>query len=124
MGAFWCIAKGSVEEPRMLQLEYTGAAPGNGKTVCLVGKGVTFDAGGISIKPSANMDAMRADMGGAAVTVATVYAAALNKMSGRLVTLTPLAENMPSGTAVKPGDVVTARNGTTIQGGVLNNSSI
>jgi len=115
MGAFWCIAKGSVEEPRMLQLEYNGAAPGNGKTVCLVGKGVTFDAGGISIKPSANMDAMRADMGGAAVSVATVYAAALNKMSGRLVCLTPLAENMPSGTAVKPGDVVTARNGTTIQ---------
>ena len=61
------------------------------------------------------MDAMRADMGGAAVSVSTVYAAAMNKMSGRLVCLTPLAENMPSGTAVKPGDVVTARNGTTIQ---------
>ena len=61
------------------------------------------------------MDAMRADMGGAAVSVSTVYAAALNKMPGRLVSLTPLAENMPSGTAVKPGDVVTARNGTTIQ---------
>ena len=115
MGAFWSIAKGSVEEPRMLQLEYNGPAPGNGKTVCLVGKGVTFDAGGISIKPSANMDLMRADMGGAAVSVSTVYAAALNKMSGRLVCLTPLAENLPSGTAIKPGDVVTARNGTTIQ---------
>ena len=58
---------------------------------------------------------MRADMGGAAVSVSTVYAAAMNKMSGRLVCLTPLAENLPSGTAVKPGDVVTARNGTTIQ---------
>jgi len=115
MGAFWCIAKGSIEEPKMLKLEWNGPTPANGKTICLVGKGVTFDAGGISIKPSANMDAMRADMGGAAVSVSTVYAAAMNKMSGRLVCLTPLAENMPSGTAVKPGDVVTARNGTTIQ---------
>merc|ERR1719197_1860690 len=87
MGAFWCIAKGSVEEPKMLKLEWNGPTPANGKTICLVGKGVTFDAGGISIKPSANMDAMRADMGGAAVSVS----------------------------AVKPGDVVTARNGTTIQ---------
>ena len=58
---------------------------------------------------------MRADMGGAAVSVATVYSCALNQTHGRIVCLTPLAENMPSGTAVKPGDVVTARNGTTIQ---------
>merc|ERR1711962_1786509 len=106
MGAFWCIAKGSVEEPKMLKLEWNGPTPANGKTIRLVGKGVTFDAGGISIKPSANMDAMRADMGGAAVSVSTVYAAAMNKMSGRIVCLTPLAENMPSGTAAKPDVVI------------------
>ena len=87
----------------------------SGKKICLVGKGVTFDAGGISIKPSANMDAMRADMGGAAVTVSTIYALAMAKAPGNYVALTPLAENMPSGTANKPGDVVTARNGMTIQ---------
>merc|ERR1712168_1387230 len=77
MGAFWSVAKGSIEEPKLLKLEYNGAAKKeNDKTICLVGKGVTFDAGGISIKPSASMDLMRADMGGATVTVSTIYLAA------------------------------------------------
>jgi len=115
MGAFWSVAKGSEEEPKLLKLEYNGPSNPSGKKICLVGKGVTFDAGGISIKPSANMDAMRADMGGAAVTVSTIYALAMAKAPGNYVALTPLAENMPSGTANKPGDVVTARNGMTIQ---------
>lgn len=115
MGAFWCIAKGSVEEPKLLKLEYNGPTKKDNKTICLVGKGVTFDAGGISIKPSLNMNLMRADMGGAAITVATVYLLALNRSAGTVIALTPLAENMPSAMAVKPGDVVVARNGMTIQ---------
>ena len=84
-------------------------------TFCLVGKGVTFDSGGISIKPSASMGDMRADMGGAAVTVAAMKAIAQAGLKGRIVALTPLAENMPAGNASKPGDVVVARNGKTIQ---------
>jgi len=115
MGAFWSVAKGSIEEPKMLKLEYNGPTKAGNKKICLVGKGVTFDAGGISIKPSANMDAMRADMGGAAVCVSSVYLMALNRAPGSVVCLTPLAENLPSGSANKPGDVVTARNGMTIQ---------
>lgn len=115
MGAFWSVAKGSIEEPKMLKLEYNGATKQNEKCICLVGKGVTFDAGGISIKAAANMDLMRADMGGAAITVATIYAMALNRTPGKMVALTPLAENLPSGSANKPGDVVVARNGMTIQ---------
>jgi len=115
MGAFWSVAKGSIEEPKMLKLEYNGPTKAGNKKVCLVGKGVTFDAGGISIKGSANMDLMRADMGGAAVSVSAVYNMALNRTAGTVVCLTPLAENMPSGSANKPGDVVVARNGMTVQ---------
>lgn len=112
MGSFLSVSKGSEVPPYLLELHYKNSedAP-----VCLVGKGVTFDTGGISIKPSKGMDAMRADMGGAAcVAGATLGAAALN-LPMHLVTLIPLCENMPSGCATKPGDVVTAMNGMTIQ---------
>jgi len=115
MGAFWSVAKGSVEPPRMVEMIYEGEGASAENTFCLVGKGVTFDSGGISIKPSASMGDMRADMGGAAVTLAAMRAIAELKLPGRIVALTPLAENMPSGNASKPGDVVTARNGKTIQ---------
>jgi len=116
MEAFWSVAKGSAEPPRMVEMIWEGTdANINDKTFCLVGKGVTFDSGGISIKPSANMGDMRADMGGAAVTISAMKAIAQLKIAGRVVALTPLAENMPSSTASKPGDVVTARNGKTIQ---------
>ena len=116
MEAFWSVAKGSAEPPRMVEMIWEGTdANINDKTFCLVGKGVTFDSGGISIKPSANMGDMRADMGGAAVTISAMKAIAQLKIPGRVVALTPLAENMPSSTASKPGDVVTARNGKTIQ---------
>ena len=112
MGSFLSVAKGSEEPPFLLEIHYKNAdtAP-----ICLVGKGVTFDTGGISIKPSKGMDAMRADMGGAAcVAGATLGAASLN-LPINLITLIPLCENMPSGSATKPGDVVTAMNGKTIQ---------
>ena len=113
MGAFLSVSRGSEEPPYLLELHYNGA--GDSAPVCLVGKGVTFDTGGISIKPSKGMDAMRADMGGAAcVTGATLGAAALG-IPINIVTLIALTENMPSGSSTKPGDVVTAMNGITIQ---------
>jgi len=115
MNAFWSVAKGSTEEPKMVEMIYEGPEADAENTFCLVGKGVTFDSGGISIKPSASMGDMRADMGGAAVTVAAMKAIAQAGLKGRIVALTPLAENMPAGNASKPGDVVVARNGKTIQ---------
>lgn len=112
MGSFLSVSQGSDEPPFLLELHYNNA---ESAPICLVGKGVTFDTGGISIKPSKGMDAMRADMGGAAcVASATLGAAALN-LPINLITLIPLCENMPSGCATKPGDVVTAMNGKTIQ---------
>ena len=112
MGSFLSVAKGSEEPPFLLEIHYKNS---DSSPICLVGKGVTFDTGGISIKPSKGMDAMRADMGGAAcVAGATLGAASLN-LPINLVTLIPLCENMPSGCATKPGDVVTAMNGKTIQ---------
>jgi aminopeptidase len=83
--------------------------------LALVGKGICFDSGGISIKPSANMDKMRADMGGAANVVAAIITLAQLKAKVNVIGLTPLCENLPSGKATKPGDVVVARNGKTIQ---------
>ena len=83
----------------------------------LPGKGVTFDTGGISLKPSKNMDKMRADMGGAACSVGVLYAAARLGLAANLRAFIPLCENMPSSRATKPGDVVTAMNGKTIQVG-------
>jgi len=115
MNAFWSVAKGSSEPPKMVEMIYEGPESEVENTFCLIGKGVTFDSGGISIKPSASMGDMRADMGGAAVTVAAMKAIAAAGLKGRIVALTPLAENMPAGNASKPGDVVVARNGKTIQ---------
>jgi len=115
MNAFWSVAKGSSEEPKFVEMIWDPEVKNREETFALVGKGVTFDSGGISIKPSANMGDMRGDMGGAAVTVATMYAAAKLKIPGKVVATTPLAENMPSSNASKPGDVVIARNGKSIQ---------
>jgi len=113
MGSFLSVARGSCEPPVFLELSYSGA-PDQEKPIVLVGKGVTFDSGGISLKPSANMDEMRGDMGGAACTVATIYAASILKLKVNLIGLIPLTENMPSGSATKPGDVVYAMNGKSI----------
>jgi len=117
MGAFLSVAAGSDLPPVFLEIHVN--KPKNKEIfpkICLVGKGVTFDSGGISIKPSAQMDQMRADMGGAATTIAaTLGAAKLNKIDEYFCCITPLCENMPSGTATRPGDVITAKNGKTIQ---------
>lgn len=113
MGSFLSVSRGSHEPAKFLELHYRGG--GDAQPVVLVGKGVTFDTGGISIKPSAKMDAMRADMGGAATVVATMKAVSSLQLGVNLVVLVPLTENMPGGLATKPGDVVKAMNGITIQ---------
>ena len=112
MGALLSVAQGSAEEPRFIALEYKGAA---GPPLVLVGKGVTFDTGGISIKPAQNMEDMKYDMSGAAAVLGTFEALGRLKPKVRVVGLIPSTENMPSGTAVKPGDVVTSHLGKTIE---------
>jgi len=114
MGSFMSVARGSDEPLRFLEMSYKGGEEGAAPVV-LVGKGVTFDTGGISIKPSGKMDKMRGDMGGAATVTATLKAVAELSLPVNMVVLVPLTENMPDGKATKPGDVVTAMNGKTIQ---------
>ncbi|KAM3831260.1 cytosol aminopeptidase isoform 1-T1 [Vipera latastei] len=115
MGSFWSVAKGSDEPPVFLEVHYQGSNNPKEAPLVFVGKGITFDSGGISIKPSASMDAMRADMGGAATIFSAIVTAAELKLPINLIGLAPLCENLPSGKANKPGDVVTAMNGKTIQ---------
>jgi leucyl aminopeptidase len=112
MGALMAVAQGSAEEPRFIALEYKGAP---GAPVVLVGKGVTFDTGGISIKPAQNMEDMKYDMSGAAAVLGTFETLGRLKPAVHVVGLIPSTENMPSGTAVKPGDVVTSLSGQTIE---------
>ncbi|AKJ29797.1 leucyl aminopeptidase [Caldimonas brevitalea] len=114
MGSFLAVAKGSDEPLRFIVLRYEGAAR-NQAPLVLVGKGITFDTGGISIKPSAEMDEMKFDMGGAASVLGTFRAVADLKPKINLVGLIPACENMPDGRAVKPGDVVTSLSGQTIE---------
>lgn len=115
MGAFLSVSKGSEEPPVFLELHYKGSLESSQPPLVLVGKGITFDSGGISLKPSSGMDAMRADMGGAATVCSAVVTAAALKLPINIIGLAPLCENMPSGKANKPGDVVRAKNGKTIQ---------
>lgn len=115
MGAFLSVSKGSEEPPVFLELHYNGSPDSKQPPLLLVGKGITFDSGGISLKPSPSMDAMRADMGGAATVCASIVTAAALKLPVNIIGLAPLCENMPSGKATKPGDVVIAKNGKTIQ---------
>ncbi|XP_066574171.1 cytosol aminopeptidase [Amia ocellicauda] len=115
MGAFLSVSKGSEEPPVFLEIHYRGGPSASQPPLVLVGKGVTFDSGGISLKPSSGMDAMRADMGGAATVCSAVVTAAALNLPLNIVGLAPLCENMPSGKANKPGDVVRAKNGKTIQ---------
>jgi leucyl aminopeptidase len=112
MGALMAVAQGSAEEPRFIALEYKGA---EGAPVVLVGKGVTFDTGGISIKPAQNMEDMKYDMSGAAAVLGTFEMLGRLKPAVHVVGLIPTTENMPSGTAVKPGDVITSLSGKTIE---------
>ncbi len=114
MGSFLSVAQGSEEPPRFIVARWMGA----GKTdapVVLVGKGITFDTGGISIKPAAAMDEMKFDMGGAASVLGTLRAVAQLKAKVNLIGIIPTCENMPSGRAIKPGDVVTSMSGQTIE---------
>jgi leucyl aminopeptidase len=112
MGALLAVAQGSAEEPRFIALEYKGA---EGAPVVLIGKGVTFDTGGISIKPAQNMEDMKYDMSGAAAVLGTFETLGRLRPPVHVVGLIPSTENMPSGTAVKPGDVVTSLLGKTIE---------
>ena len=114
MGAYLCVDQGSEQPLKFLEIDYKGHKKDH-IDVSFVGKGVTFDAGGISLKPSKDMDKMRADMGGAACTVGTISAIAKLNLPLHVKGFIPLCENLPSHKAVKPGDVVTAMNGKTIQ---------
>jgi leucyl aminopeptidase len=114
MGALLGVAQGSVREARMMVLKWNGGAAG-GQPTAFVGKGVTFDTGGISIKPAANMEAMKWDMGGAAAVVGALKALALRKAKANIVGICGLVENMPGGNAQRPGDVVTTMSGQTVE---------
>ncbi|HEX4632998.1 MAG TPA: leucyl aminopeptidase, partial [Gemmatimonadales bacterium] len=114
MGALLAVSQGSAQEPRFIVLEYHGGAKGAAPVV-LVGKGVTFDSGGISIKPAASMEEMKYDMSGAAAVLGTFEALGGLKPALNVVGVIPATENLPSGTAVKPGDVITSYSGKTIE---------
>ncbi|WP_346622948.1 leucyl aminopeptidase [Blastococcus montanus] len=108
-GGILAVGGGSTRKPRLLRLSYAGK--GARKKVALVGKGITFDSGGISIKPAAKMEDMKSDMAGAAAVIATVCLVAQLGLPVDVVATVPMAENLPSGTAYRPADVVTFRNG-------------
>ncbi len=114
MGALLGVAQGSVREARLLILKWTGAGAG-APPVAFVGKGVTFDTGGISIKPAAGMEAMKWDMGGAGAVVGAMKALAGRKAKANIVGICGLVENMPGGNAQRPGDVVTTMSGQTVE---------
>lgn len=112
MGALLGVARGSHEPPKFIILEYKGAKAKKGDPpVVLVGKTITFDTGGISLKPAENMEHMKADMTGGAEVLATMRAAARLKLPLHLVSILPVAENMPGGRAMRPGDIVTTLSG-------------
>ncbi len=113
MGAFLSVAAASTQAPKFIELKYTGA--GKAAPVILVGKGITFDTGGISLKPGAGMDEMKYDMCGAASVLGVFAALARLQPKINVVGLIPTCENMPAGNATKPGDVVAAMDGTTIE---------
>ena len=108
MGAFWSVSQGSAEPPALIVLRYEPEGVTSGPVLGLVGKGITFDSGGISIKPSDNMEKMKYDMAGGAAMIGAMRAIALLKPKVRVFAVVCAAENMPSGTAQKPGDVQTA----------------
>lgn len=114
MGGLLGVARGSAEEPRFIVMEYFGAAKTK-KPIAFVGKGLTFDTGGISIKPSAKMEEMKYDMCGGAAVIGTMLAISQLKLKVNVVAYVPATENMPGSRATKPGDVHTARNGKTFE---------
>lgn len=119
MGGLLAVNKGSIDPPTFTILEYKPTNPTNQKPIVLVGKGVVYDTGGLSLKPTAgSMDLMKSDMAGAACMAATIYGAALNKLNVHLIGLIPATDNRPGQTAYTPGDVITMYDGTTVE--VLN----
>ena len=114
MGSLLSVARGSVEPPKLIVLKYSGGPRGQ-KPYALVGKGVTFDTGGISLKPGSDMDHMKFDMCGAASVLGTLQAVAELKLPINVVGIVPATENMPDGAATKPGDIVTSMSGQTIE---------
>ena len=115
MGAFWSVAQGSDEEPRLIVMRYEPAETSTDRVLGLVGKGITFDTGGISIKPADNMEKMKYDMAGGAAMIGTMRAIALLKPKVKVIGIVCATENMPSGKAQKPGDVQIAMNGKSIE---------
>ena len=113
MGSFLSVAKGSTEPPQFIEIQYHGKS--NAPPVVLVGKGVTFDSGGISIKPASGMEEMKFDMAGAASVLGVIKACALQQLPIHVIGLIPTTENMPSGSATKPGDIVKSLSGQTIE---------
>jgi len=114
MGAFGAVAAGSTNEPRLIEFHYQGGGAKR-KTIAIVGKGVTFDTGGISIKPAGGMEDMKFDMGGGAAVFGLMHAVAALKPKVNIHALVPATDNMPDGSAYRPGDILTARNGKTIE---------
>ncbi|MBH3461462.1 MULTISPECIES: leucyl aminopeptidase [Pseudomonas] len=114
MGAFYAVGQGSDQPPRLIVMQYQGAKKTD-KPFVLVGKGITFDTGGISLKPGAGMDEMKYDMGGAASVFGTLRAVLELQLPINLVCLLACAENMPSGGATRPGDIVTTMSGQTVE---------
>jgi leucyl aminopeptidase len=114
MGGLVAVAQGSAQEPQLISLRYA-QGDSNGETIGLVGKAVTFDTGGISIKPSARMEEMKMDMSGGAAVLETVAAIAELGLPANVAACVPSTENMPSGTATRPGDIITQLNGKTVE---------
>jgi leucyl aminopeptidase len=114
MGAFLAVTQGSEQPPRLIVCEYRGADK-SAAPICLIGKGITFDSGGISLKDPAAMDEMKFDMGGAATVLGALRSAAELKLPINLVVVVAACENMPSGAAVKPADIVTTMSGQTVE---------
>jgi leucyl aminopeptidase len=114
MGAFLAVTQGSKEPPRLIVCEYRGSRK-NTAPICLIGKGITFDSGGISLKDPPGMDEMKFDMSGGAAVLGALRAIAELKLPINAVAIVAAAENMPGGTAVKPGDIVTTMSGQTVE---------
>jgi len=115
MGGLLGVAQGSAEPPKFIVLRYRGATQSGEKGIALVGKGITFDTGGISLKPAERMHEMKGDMAGAAAVIGAMYAIAVLKPAINVTALVPTTENMPGGTAYRPGDILRIMNGKTIE---------
>jgi len=114
MNALLAVAQGSARPPRLVIMRWNGGTPGDAP-LAFIGKGVVFDSGGISIKPAANMEDMKGDMGGAAAVTGLMHALAKRGAKVNAIGVIGLVENMPSGTAMRPGDIIRAMSGTTIE---------